>query len=86
MTALETNPLGISGSIALEYYVGRTLGAYDFDVDRVYGANADRSMGNSIFSTGSDELNDDDDEVDVGEVAQDPRRHLRQRRATSTSP
>ena len=53
VTALETNPLGFSGSIALEYYVGRTLGAYDFDVDRVYGANAARSMGNSTFSTGT---------------------------------
>ncbi len=71
VTALETNPLGFSGSIELEYYVARTLGAFAFDVDRVYGANAPRSMGNSYFSTGSDELNDDDDETDVGEVAQD---------------
>lgn len=53
VTALETNPLGFSGNIALEYYVGRTLGAYTFDVDRVYGANAPRSMGNSAFSTGT---------------------------------
>ncbi|MFN2321386.1 MAG: S-layer homology domain-containing protein [Trueperaceae bacterium] len=72
VTALETNPLGFSGNIALEYYVGRTLGAYEFDVDRVYGANADRSWGNSVFSTGTDDLDGDDTSGnDVGERAQD---------------
>jgi hypothetical protein len=72
VTALETNPLGFSGNIALSYYVGRTLGAYDFDVDRVYGANAPRSMGNSAFSTGTADLDGDDTSGnDVGERAQD---------------
>ncbi|MDF1523519.1 MAG: S-layer homology domain-containing protein [Trueperaceae bacterium] len=71
VTVLETNPYGFSGSITVDYYVGRTLGAFDFDVDRAYGVNAPESMGNSFFSTGSAELNADHDEVDVGEVAQD---------------
>jgi hypothetical protein len=72
VAALEAKPfLEISGSIALDYQVGRTIGTYDFDIDRVYGLNADRDIGASVFSTGSDELNADDDEVDVGEVAQD---------------
>jgi uncharacterized coiled-coil protein SlyX len=73
VTALETNPLGFSGSIALEYYVGRTLGAYDFDVDRVYGANAPRSMGNSHFSTGVIDGTDSGSVAgnSVGERAQD---------------
>ncbi len=73
VTALETNPLGFSGNIALSYYVGRTLGAYDFDVDRVYGANAPRSMGNSAFSTGTADGNDSGTAAgnSVGERAQD---------------
>ena len=70
VTALEENPLGITGSISLHYQVGRVDGL-PFDVDRAYGLNNVESMGNSVFSTGSDDLNDDDDEVDVGEVAQD---------------
>src|SRR5690554_284275 len=59
VTELEENPLGISGSISVEYYVGRTLGAYDFDVDRVYGLNNPRDMGASIFSTGAEDLDGD---------------------------
>ncbi len=75
VTELEENPLGISGSISVNYYVGRTLG-YEFDVDRVYGLNNERSMGASIFSTGAAELDGDrrgtrDFETEVGEVAQD---------------
>lgn len=76
---LETNPLGLSGSIALEYYVGRnsdrdaTLAP--FDIDRAYGVGMDRDMGESYFSTGTDsEANPagDEDEVDEpGEYAQD---------------
>lgn len=73
VTALETNPLGFSGQINLSYFVGRTLGAYDFDVDRVYGANADRSMGNSAFSTGTRDGTDSGTVAgnSVGERAQD---------------
>ncbi|MFO8149885.1 MAG: S-layer homology domain-containing protein [Trueperaceae bacterium] len=72
VAALEAKPfLEISGEIELNYMVGRTIGTYDFDVDRVYGLNARRDIGASFFSTGSAELNADDDEVDVGEVAQD---------------
>ena len=70
VTALEENPLGITGSISLHYQVGRVDGV-PFDVDRVYGLNNMRNMGASVFSTGSEDLNDDDDEVDVGEKAQD---------------
>src|SRR5690606_33378073 len=75
VTALETNPLGLSGSISVDYFVGRVLGN-PFDVDRVYGLNNDRSMGASYFSTGADELDGNSDtsadyETEVGEVAQD---------------
>src|SRR5690606_18767264 len=55
VTELEENPLGISGTISVNYFVGRTLGAYDFDVDRAYGLNNVRSMGASVFSTGAAE-------------------------------
>lgn len=72
VAALEAKPfIEFSGSIALNYSLGRTIGAYDFDVDRVYGLNAKRGIGASAFSTGAADLNADDDKVDVGEVAQD---------------
>ncbi len=75
VTMLEDNPLGLSGSIEVEYFVGRTLGV-DFDVDRAYGLNNGRDMGASTFSSGAKEYGGDDDgddgfETDVGEVAQD---------------
>ena len=75
VTALETNPLGISGSISVDYFVGRVIGN-PFDVDRVYGLNNDRSMGASVFSSGAAELDGDSSSsanyrTEVGEVAQD---------------
>jgi uncharacterized coiled-coil protein SlyX len=75
VTALEENPLGITGSITVEYFVGRTIGE-EFDVDRVYGLNAERSMGASAFSSGAAELDGDSSSsrnyrTEVGEVAQD---------------
>lgn len=75
VTALEENPLGISGTISLRYYVGRTLG-YDFDIDRAYGLNNTKKMSASVFSTGADELDGDARgtagyQTEVGEVAQD---------------
>ncbi len=72
VTALEENPLGITGSITVKYFVGRVLGN-PFDVDRVYGLNNERQMddGTSVFSSGAEDLNSDRDTVDVGEVAQD---------------
>ena len=75
VTALETNPLGISGSISVNYFVGRVLGN-PFDVDRAYGLNNDRDMGASVFSTGAAELDGDSSSsanyrTEVGEVAQD---------------
>lgn len=77
VTALEENPLGITGSITVEYFVGRVLGD-PFDVDRVYGLNNERTMasGASVFSSGAAELDGDSDtssnyKTEVGEVAQD---------------
>ncbi len=75
VTALENNPLGISGSIELSYFVGRTLG-HPFDVDRAYGVGQTRSMGDSIFSSGAKELGSDEEgdsgyQTDTGELAQD---------------
>jgi len=75
VTALEENPLGISGSISVTYFVGRIIGQ-EFDVDRVYGLNNDRDMGASVFSSGAAELDGDattssNYKTEVGEVAQD---------------
>ncbi|HEX7005309.1 MAG TPA: S-layer homology domain-containing protein, partial [Trueperaceae bacterium] len=70
VTALENNPLGLSGSISVDYRVERISGEA-FDVDRAYGLNAERDMGQSVFSSGPEDLNDDDDTTDVGEPAQD---------------
>jgi predicted nucleic acid-binding Zn-ribbon protein len=75
VTALENNPLGISGSIEVTYEMARTLGGY-FDVDRAYGVGLTSSMGSSVFSSGAAELNGDSPgdsgyQTDVGEVAQD---------------
>ena len=77
VTALESNPLGISGSIELSYFVGR-VSNYAFDVDRAYGIGQMRDMGASIFSSGAKELSTPADaegdsgyQTDVGEVAQD---------------
>ena len=73
LAAIEAKPLlEISGSIALSYNVGRTIGAYAFDVDRVYGLNASRDIGASLFSTGIVDLDGDDTKGnDVAERAQD---------------
>lgn len=76
---LETNPLGLSGSVALEYYVGSNSDRDDtltpFDIDRAYGVGMDRDMGESYFSTGTDadrNPDGDDDLVDEpGEYAED---------------
>jgi uncharacterized coiled-coil protein SlyX len=75
VTALEENPLGITGSISVSYFVGRVLGN-PFDVDRVYGLNNERDMGASVFSSGAAELDGDSSSssnyrTEVGEVAQD---------------
>lgn len=75
VTALEENPLGISGTITAKYYVGRVIGD-PFDVDRAYGLNSLRNMGASVFSTGAAELDGDrrgtrNYQTEVGEVAQD---------------
>ena len=74
VTELEENPLGISGTIDLEYFVGRSSGAGDeFDIDRAYGIGMMRDIGPSVFSSGTDpELAGDDEEVDEpGEYAED---------------
>ena len=76
VTELEENPLGISGTIDLEYFVGRADGALaEFDIDRAYGVGMMRDIGESVFSSGTDdEANPagEDDEVDEpGEYAED---------------
>ncbi len=56
VAALEAKPfIEFSGSIALNYQVGRVIGDV-FDVDRAYGVNNPRGMGNSAFSTGTSTL------------------------------
>ena len=72
VSAIEDDLLVISGSIGLTYRAYRLSGdAPEFDVDRVWGLNNLRDIGTSNFSSGSDDLNDDGDETDVGEVVQD---------------
>ncbi len=73
--ALETNPYGISGTISIDYFVGRVDGD-PFDIDRAYGLNNDRNMGASVFSSGAVDLDGDATtssgyRTEVGEVAQD---------------
>ncbi len=73
--ALETNPLGISGTISINYFVGRIIGD-PFDIDRAYGLNNDRDMGASVFSSGAVDLDGDATtnagyRTELGEVAQD---------------
>ena len=67
---LENNPLGLTGTIEFDYYVGRVDGT-PFDQDRAYGLNNDRDIGESTFSSGEGELDDDDDDLTEGEFAQD---------------
>ncbi len=73
VTALEDNPFGLTGTIDFEYFVGRLnpTAVNGFDFDRAYGLNNERSMDPSVFSSGSDNIDDDDDEAEVGEVTQD---------------
>jgi len=72
VTALENNPLGFNGTIDLSY-VESAFGGVEafFDVDRAYGVGMNVDMGASAFSTGAEDINDDDDSTDVGEVAED---------------
>ncbi|MEX2542439.1 MAG: S-layer homology domain-containing protein [Trueperaceae bacterium] len=70
VTALEENPLGLSGSISVDYRVERIIGEA-FDVDRAYGLNNDRDMGASVFSSGAVDVDGDDNTDEVGERAQD---------------
>ncbi len=76
ITALEESQVAFSGSIGLEYSVGRLSGAEDpFDVDRIFGVGLKRDQPVTIFSglfqDVTDDINDDGDETDDGEEAQD---------------
>lgn len=72
VTALEESQVAFSGSIGLEYEVGRLSGdEVPFDVDRIFGVGLDREEAPSTFSSGTSDLNDDGDETDAGERAQD---------------
>lgn len=75
VSALEENPLNLSGSISVDYMTQRTNDANlvalaSFDIDRAYGANADREVGPSAFSTGDQDLNGSGS-ITSGEFAQD---------------
>ena len=72
VTTLEDQAITFSGSFGLDYEVGR-LGVDDvpFDVDRIFGIGDEREVEVSIFSSGTEDFNDDDDENDDGEEAQD---------------
>ena len=72
LTAVEEDLLVVSGSITLDYEVGRLSGdEIGFDVDRIFGLNNERDMGPSIFGDNAEDINDDDDETDDGEEAQE---------------
>jgi hypothetical protein len=73
LDVLEARPyFTVSGTISIAYMVARTAGDYDFDIDRVYGVNASRGMGNSVFSTGTTPGKAAAD-IGVGDRAQDRR-------------
>jgi hypothetical protein len=66
VTAIEEDLFSISGSIALTYRAYRLSGAEaPFDSDRVWGLNADRNIGDSRFSSGEDDT-DEDGEIESG--------------------
>ena len=72
LTAVEEDLLVVSGSISLDYEVGRLSGSQiGFDVDRIFGLNNERDMGPSVFGDNAEDINDDDDETDDGEEAQE---------------
>ena len=76
VTALEKAGLAFTGSIGLKYQLSRLSGAsVPFDVDRIFGVGQKREQPGTIFSgdfaTASEDLNDDGDEKDPGEVPQD---------------
>ena len=76
VTALEQAGLTFSGSIGLKYQLSRLSGAsVPFDVDRIFGVGQKREQPGTIFTgdfaTASEDLNDDGDEKDPGEVPQD---------------
>ena len=76
VSALEQAGLAFSGSIGLKYQVSRLSGAsVPFDVDRIFGVGQKREQPATIFSgdfaTVSEDLNDDGDQSDPGEIPQD---------------
>ena len=76
VSALEGSQVAFSGSIGLEYSVGRLSGEeVPFDVDRIFGVGFKREQPvttfSGLFQRATDDLNDDNDEEDAGEVARD---------------
>jgi hypothetical protein len=78
VSSLEANPLGLSGKIEVDYDVDRYSAGFagGFDVDRAFGTGLSRSLGESVFSTGTDadanSSGSSDSKVDAdGEYAQD---------------
>ncbi len=72
VSTLEDQSITFNGSFGLSYAVGR-IGPDDvaFDVDRIFGIGLEREVTASIFSSGTEDFNDDGDEGDDGEEAQD---------------
>lgn len=71
VTKIEEDLFTISGTIVLTYKAYRLSGAEDpFDSDRVWGLNADRNIGDSRFSSGEDDT-DEDGDIEAGEKKQD---------------
>jgi len=73
VTALEEAQVAFSGSIGLEYNVGRLSGdEVPFDVDRIFGVGLDREQPVTLFSgtfqSATDDLNDDEDEELIPET------------------
>ena len=72
VTSLEDQSITFRGTIGLEYEVSRLSGAdTPFDVDRIFGIGQEREVTASIFSSGTEDENDDGDATDDGEEAQD---------------
>ncbi len=72
VTKIEEDLFLVTGSIELKYRVDRLSGAnIGIDADRVWGINNMRNIGTSVFSSGTEDYDEDDDTDEDGDRTQD---------------
>ena len=72
VTKIEEDLFIVSGSIALKYRIDRLSGDdIGIDADRVWGINNMRNIGDSVFSSGTEDYDEDDDTDESGDRKQD---------------